>query len=1359
MKTLYYTIYLFLLFISCLNGIKLLDSIQYGAIHSSYRCNYKQELIFENFDISTVDVNQTNSIDLAVKALNGQLVVRLDLVVNITLPYISILVRDINGEAVEIISTSPYPCRLPDLTAKRNPITLSYFHRKSYIYKPLFSAMTFNVDMGIRYFGAWTSYIKGPISTGSLIEPYYNKGDIFLFTTLTIESTTNVSILQNLYEGVAKPFSFLNNFSQKPNDYQVSVLSSKIYSNYIEVDIIQNINNVIVINQCQFVDVCGAYFNLAPVSGTPTNGKYIAYKVGDPYILELYSAFSNQYYKIPFNATLTPDPPVPKQFTAFALTTAYLGLGIATFIISVENSQIIPPYYFKGLKTVKPVLNGLGEYPFRYLSGNPLKFSYFALQITGTGEQGSVTSLLTLSMQTKPDQAYDIGTITPDLVKPILQSIEFTKLPNMEVLVKAWVTDDLSGVMNIHFDLRLPNMTLCDLVYGDKNNATLEKVYSYSQIENITRFSVYDYAGNQDEYYSYYFGFTNNLNDFRFSNIEYMYFEHNNINLDKYGYGLNNTLYFKHNGSADQIPSFKLIHSSTISNDLSDGLIDYDFMKFDRECGCFKLDFFIPPNLFTGNLEYSMYIGGNEHTPTTLEGIIGSNATLSVKSSNADQLPPLISDLQYYNQLSSINIPNNQLKTKIGWIVEISETINGFRNGSFQIRSEMDYVGYTMDIDVCSSINQDPLVGTYEITFEIENQYCVNQTYYLYQVDLCDNYGYCSSTKETKYYNIMNPYKDTEMPLKTISLKCIDGKRETSLPSFAPNITINNQDQYSLPEIDVSSQEKDRTLAFQIHVEDPSGISDRHTPIIYLSSFEKTISFPFVCVGSGPRYRTFNSTFTIPYGFGYPHVIAWEIYGVVDNYLNFNSLTTGYIKTNMIKKEPMITNIKMNSTAYRSFYQIEVYGMNLPNVDIVIIRGDGSSYITHTETPNPVYFNAPVTKIIKPGDIIYFHGFRDSAYTVPPEPVQRNCSIRPIPPTYDSSSDFISSSSSMSMSSSEEVILNCPGSPPCGGELKGSCTAVGCKCIYPYIGDSCTSKTIIIDPPKTNTTSPSTSFDTNDTQEKTTYTGLISIYSIREYDGDHQLLKEYVFNEWIYTNVSTDSEIASNYTSSIINHDSSVTNISTTIRYFTKEETISFAGQQLEMYPSSIKYNVEISEYSFVSSLSYLQLIFGVSLASSSSSNTEECSSVSNGQVLGANDFFQVNINSYGLYGRFIKRAIIDSRKVSISNTKLNASDITQKRSSFDNVDSYIGINIPFFKQSALIDPDFSLIIDPSSAKDKQDSICNKQSSKLTTAQIAGIIVGCVAALSIGVATTIYFIKKKTFEKHSRDLEMKLNRL
>eukprot|EP01132_Coremiostelium_polycephalum_P009629 gene9629-11801_t len=99
--------------------------------------------------------------------------------------------------------------------------------------------------------------------------------------------------------------------------------------------------------------------------------------------------------------------------------------------------------------------------------------------------------------------------------------------------------------------------------------------------------------------------------------------------------------------------------------------------------------------------------------------------------------------------------------------------------------------------------------------------------------------------------------------------------------------------------------------------------------------------------------------------------------------------------------------------------------------------------------------------------------------------------------------------------------------------------------------------------------------------------------------------------------------------------------------------------------------------------------------------------------------WIKLKVNSKALYGKFMRKAIVDRKFLSIRNELLptpanNSSQGTNK----EEERVYIGINIPFYVDKVTIDPDFSYIIDVNS---DDDDPCKK--SGLTTGQIAGIVV------------------------------------
>ncbi|KAN0050848.1 hypothetical protein ACTA71_004144 [Dictyostelium dimigraforme] len=199
------------------------------------------------------------------------------------------------------------------------------------------------------------------------------------------------------------------------------------------------------------------------------------------------------------------------------------------------------------------------------------------------------------------------------------------------------------------------------------------------------------------------------------------------------------------------------------------------------------------------------------------------------------------------------------------------------------------------------------------------------------------------------------------------------------------------------------------------------------------------------------------------------------------------------------------------------------------------------------------------------------------------------------------------------------------------------------------------------------------------------------------------------------------------------------------------------------MNPSSIKSTIKITKYPFKSSLNTLQLVMSASLSKTNSvDNDDTCSSKQFGNTTNGDDsnFSKIQVGDHSVYGRFIKRAIIDSKVQSIENIQLDQS--MNSISNSYSTQSFIGITIPQYLNFTIIDPDFSILIDQTAASiDSNNSICsNNISSSLSKGQIAGIVIGGVAFLAVIVTCIVYyFYKKKKSAMFKKKVEKKLKGL
>ncbi|KAF2070673.1 hypothetical protein CYY_008018, partial [Polysphondylium violaceum] len=247
----------------------------------------------------------------------------------------------------------------------------------------------------------------------------------------------------------------------------------------------------------------------------------------------------------------------------------------------------------------------------------------------------------------------------------------------------------------------------------------------------------------------------------------------------------------------------------------------------------------------------------------------------------------------------------------------------------------------------------------------------------------------------------------------------------------------------------------------------------------------------------------------------------------------------------------------------------------------------------------------------------------------------------------------------------------------------------------------------------------------------------------REVDNTDSLINNYVFNsdKWILVKEgsSSNEQVTTVQYKYVI--DTYNTTIVSTVQVFEKETNITFGNQQLYMNPSTIKFTFNITSYPFSKSTNSLQIVMNAALQSTEKvacSYKEFVDDQNNSQYL------KIQIEDRSLFGRFIKFGMIDGREQVVSNSLLDNIYGGKELSKSTSDQSYIGLNIPYYTKYALLDPDFSVLVEQNTARDQANSICTNESKKLTNAQLAGIIVGGVVFLFIIGAVAIYFFTKKS---------------
>ncbi|KAN0028317.1 hypothetical protein ACTFIV_010158 [Dictyostelium citrinum] len=313
------------------------------------------------------------------------------------------------------------------------------------------------------------------------------------------------------------------------------------------------------------------------------------------------------------------------------------------------------------------------------------------------------------------------------------------------------------------------------------------------------------------------------------------------------------------------------------------------------------------------------------------------------------------------------------------------------------------------------------------------------------------------------------------------------------------------------------------------------------------------------------------------------------------------------------------------------------YGISIGSVNLYGLIGFGSYFGYSSMTLNNTGFDSQSAGFItstssistEGGSLFIYGGFPingdynvefSKGYSLTPS--KKSGSIIKVEGVKPSSDPFTNSIKNGITKSNLPILTSkCKGTPICGGPTQGTCNDVlGCICNSPWVGVDCSSKVIIVPQPIFNTSSPTIIL--NETAS---------------------VVHRYSFNKWIYNSINSN---VSTYSSNIVNKNGSTTPISVNIEYFENEKTIEFADQEINMKPSSIKYTINIDQYPFSTRLTQLQLILSATCSNKEFDNTTSESS----------DYFKLSLSSRSLYGRFIRRALVDSTPITISNELLDQS-------------------------------------------------------------------------------------------------------
>jgi len=950
------------------------------------------------------------------------------------------------------------------------------------------------------------------------------------------------------------------------------------------------------------------------------------------------------------------------------------------------------------------------------------------------------SELFTISTQLAPTPA--------DTIPPIVHNLTITHLSGPYYLLSANITDNQSGFKCLLFNDELV-LNSYDIVQGTLTDGIYETLIDKRYLLSITNIKTFDNALSSsimvNGYYNAKGDRVASINDILVpTNISQFDFEKYNIDLSNSGSW--NTLYFNYSraGPYEKVIFYPIIlvpkYSINDPSILKDPKYQYEY---NQDLRLFKIDFYLPAGLYTQNITY--YIGDLSGTllhSDDIYRVVGPSALLSVYSQDANQMMPYFIDFQPMGSQTR-TLEQTDAQTTIGWVFTIETLLYPLKYFNVTVTSDFNPQGKNYTFTGNDSINNDPQNGVYQLLFDVKGT-SRSQEYKVSYAILEDTAGRKSGYNYPFLHDALFRFTNTSF----LSIK-------VNTPAIILDTTGPVLDSYSLSASSFNPMAADRLVQILFRTRDvDSTISIEHVPVVYLTPVfydsRYTCQTTIVSIASDKKTVSYKAICEPPFGFAYPDGFSISLYGLVDEYFNVNGYSSSTIFQLGLRSFVPI----LQSTYYPILDKIDFNENGHGNGPLILTgRGFGSGFVkidirykgeinwneVNVESFNyytGVQFSFNYSTLFSFSIRVRNSG-NIASNILDFEVIINSSESNSISSSSNGNSNNGNGDGSSNETSSSNSKATCPSN--CGGPSKGIClSSGGCKCFDNYYGEDCTSQIIVVPLPDIDPNTPTTTIVVPNSDDKIKVSSLISIIAYNELDSNGKVVKHQTFKQWFYSEIRSGLYL---YRTNI-----EKTNVNVTIEYFTNTTTIQFAGQVLTMNPSSIKYQISIDKYQFESTLNQLEFIMSASI---NMSNNDGCTYNNNDNTIEGSEYLRLQIDNYSLYGRFIKRGLVDNRPRNIINTFINSN--TTKNS---EATKQIGIRIPFYNTNAIIDPDFSILIDSNSAKDREGSICSSKSKKLTGPQIAGIVIGCVGFTAVIVTAVVYSIYKT---KKSKQFEMKLH--
>ncbi|KAN0031158.1 hypothetical protein ACTA71_010239 [Dictyostelium dimigraforme] len=1164
---------------------------------------------------------------------------------------------------------------------------------------------------------------------------------------------------------------------QFPDDGQVIVSTLNIFGSLIKyrsTSSLQRPINSIVYNISSYNSNKLYSSSPRPISGSIGNMTYIGYF---PKMLQqlttfyLFKQFENStFQKIPITTNYTVENlPILKYIEKFtnvdnsssSMSLFSLQLSYSDFNFSYDSQY----YYF----STNGFISNLLEYqvfPFGFSGGNNLNYNMTISVPTSGFSSDKIIFTMGSFLGSGPNlEVTPSHRVNDGVQETIIKSFETIYLNNFNYLIRFTISDSygLNHLEITYYSYSVKFYLVENLVSGDIKNGIFELLCDTVKYDpNPNWFHLYNHIGKSttfklDQPYSIstpnlrinlptiQLKSVEHLKDIK--NISYMF---NDVDItDK---TVDNIMYFSFNNinNYKNLPiGLALMDPRTLQDtEFSPGVYSYysiilesvyNFAIWDEQNSKFYIKFRIPANTSPGVLDWMLVFDRNNYLLNTQ---LPDEYQLRVISTKFDSYGPIVTNIIKYS--------NSNSTTVIGWLFTIEDEINGFKDGYITIKGSIDSSVYNITFSSSDMVigSGNKWKGDYLISIPYILNDCISQNYSIYYALFTDTFG-----NRNKYYKIQtsidsshsidssfNPFINflNDRSVLQVSTLGVCSKIDLTPPVL---ISFNA----SKSSIDVGSL--DRSITFNFHSQDFEGLKDDQLPIVYITdSNSKIHQITSGIVSSNLTDIEYTCTIEVPIGFSHPYGFLISVYGFINRGGSYSGFSANQLKElgfswfvetkSFSVSQPIITG---SSGIDNDGGDLWLYGRGFKSINKITL-----SNIIETYSPSMTVLSEStiLIKNVKPSNNsinmyltnIHQPTIQSNTFIINPK-IYAVSYPKPTPSPTQSSKPIPTNKPQ-----------NCIGNPVCGGSKQGYCKEdVGCICYSPFIGLDCTSKIISIQQPKPNLDKPTTLIE-NSNNGKNNYqvTGNISIIAIREVNSvTGEQVKIHYIDKWYYNNISS---TISNYQSTILNNNISTT-INATLEWFENKSNITFANQELIMNPSTIKYTVELSSYKFSNQLTNLQVIIEAQIQSNE--NDDICSGKEFGDTtLDNSNYIKLQVSSNSIYGRFLKRGIVDGKIVTITNELLDSklSSISKE----NNVQSYIGIEIGQYQTSVIIDPDFSLLLDNRAIDPySPNSICSTSSSttSLTKGQLIGIIIGASLffIILVIIIVKIIFIKSISF--------------